>query len=468
MKHKIKLKLKKILMNLLYKLDATSVVNSRKGHSISEIALNSNNLVSNHDENQRPVLVYNSDSSILNKDMLTAAVQAFFGVSRLDEWQQLYCNKLSNKGNFSNAKSLLLELIALVDMRIFKQIPEPIHQKHKLILSKTLFDALGNKIAYSSKYKDNTSSVVWPDPSSKKPSSLFDTLPWAVTNPIIDKQTPIGSAGSCFALEIAHRLQQHGFNYVIKEPKLNKKLADAPANWGIIFNVPALRQMVERSFGLRKLPKLLWAAKSGDKMKYFDPFREDVIFESIDAYNKDYSKHLESCRAALTECKAFVMTVGMNEIWQLRSDKSVFSRAPWNIAPELIERRVLTVEENVAELQKLIDTWRYFNPDIKLIISVSPVPLHATFRGNSHHVVTANCASKSTLRCAVEKFCADNHNVHYFPSYETVMYCTKNPWTSDQRHVAPHAINNVMELFEKMFLRQGSSVNAKNKLLHSA
>lgn len=142
----------------------------------------------------------------------------------------------------------------------------------------------------------------------------------------------------------------------------------------------------------------------------------------------------------------------MNEVWYLTADGTPISRCPWALAPHLVEKRVLTVEDNVRELQKMLDIWRSFNPGLKLIVTVSPVPLHATFRADENHVIAANHHSKSVLRVAAEKFCNANPSVYYFPSFEQVMYCTREPWSPDQRHVSRAAVDGVMALFDEMFV----------------
>jgi hypothetical protein len=118
------------------------------------------------------------------------------------------------------------------------------------------------------------------------------------------------------------------------------------------------------------------------------------------------------------------------------------------------------VEENLNELQRMLDILRHHNPEVELIVSVSPVPLHATFRGHEQHVIAANAHSKATLRVVAEEFCARNPGVHYFPSYEVVTQCAANPWEPDQRHVRREAVEQVMALFERMFVVTGSGDGA--------
>ena len=57
-------------------------------------------------------------------------------------------------------------------------------------------------------------------------------------------------------------------------------------------------------------------------------------------------------------------------------------------------------DRDLARLDRADDILRRYNPGVKLIVSLSPVPLHATFRHETEHVVEANMYSKSVLRVA--------------------------------------------------------------------
>jgi GSCFA family len=65
---------------------------------------------------------------------------------------------------------------------------------------------------------------------------------------------------------------------------------------------------------------------------------------------------------------------------------------------------------------------RDVNPDVRIVASVSPVPLKATFCGPD--VLVSNCVSKSTLRSALHEALPvlrrEGATVDYFPSYEIV------------------------------------------------
>jgi hypothetical protein len=96
---------------------------------------------------------------------------------------------------------------------------------------------------------------------------------------------------------------------------------------------------------------------------------------------------------------------------------------------------------------------RVHNPNVSIVCTLSPIALHATFRGNEYHIVTANSHSKSVSRVAAEEFVSRTKNAYYFPSYEVVTTSTEAPWKPNQRHVSEVAVNKVMKLFHKMFER---------------
>ena len=178
-----------------------------------------------------------------------------------------------------------------------------------------------------------------------------------------------------------------------------------------------------------------------------------MAFRSVADYEENYQAHVAAARSAFEQMDVFILTLGLNEVWSFAADGSVFSRSPWRAAPTLIRRNILTVEENVEDLLKMADILRRFNPKVKIICTVSPVPLHATFRADDHHVVAANTHSKAVLRVAAEEFVRRCGETYYFPSYEIVTVSTENPWAPDQRHVSRSAVDKVMSAFINMYVK---------------
>jgi GSCFA family len=447
------------LFKILSRLDEGFVLNSTRQITLATEAGQRIPIPGSETAVEDAPVVVNEDGLIVGEKTLYLTLSSFFGKGELTKGQRELLEFLTQKKNsWINHEELLKAAIVFAEDKSRSTHAEVALEGAELLfqLRSHQDQTRKNRLAYTLQEKDNPQAVFWPNPTSDKPTSLFHELPWARSFKFIDRATPIGSAGSCFAMEIAHRLQRDGYNYVITEPYPNASngLSNSCARWGIIFNTPSFRQLVERAFGVRSLPKIVWSMKRAGKIEILDPFREDIVFSSIEEYAADLPKHIAAARDAFIKAKVFVLTLGVNEVWKLKTDNSVFSRAPWRIASNLTERKVMTVEENLHELQTMLDLWRKFNPEVKIILSVSPVPLHATFRGDEYHVISANAHSKATLRVVAEEFVRRNKNVYYFPSYETVMYCTEGAWHKDQRHVSREAVDNVMHLFGKMFLSE--------------
>ncbi len=316
-------------------------------------------------------------------------------------------------------------------------------------------------------HRNTPESGFWPDPTDPKNTrSLYREYPTVEQYRFIDKQTKIVSAGSCFATEIARWLQLRGFNYLVAEsdtpddqsynvPDGQDGVANASAAWGIIFNTPAFRQLVGYAFGEWERPEIVFNLSDRILM---DPFRENVHFKTVEDYERNRPIHRSAARRVLTEAEVLIITLGLNEVWFFRPDGSAFSRNPWRSAPSLIEARVPSVAENVDELEELYRILKRHNPGVRLIVTLSPVALHATFQHDEMHIIEANTLSKATLRLAADEFCRRHDDVHYFPSYEMVMTCIQDPWDPDQRHVSRKAIDRVMQMFQHMFMKSGTDV----------
>ena len=117
--------------------------------------------------------------------------------------------------------------------------------------------------------------------------------------------------------------------------------------------------------------------------------------------------------------------------------------------PERHKFRVSSVAENKENIRAMVDIIAKHRPDAKVIFTVSPIPLGATFRPVSS--MTANSVSKAILRAALDEVLRDldaDANVHYWPSFEIVNDVFADVWTMDRRHVSPAVLDFVMTLFE--------------------
>ena len=263
--------------------------------------------------------------------------------------------------------------------------------------------------------------------------------------PLIDKQTKITSIGSCFARNIAIYLISRQYNYLVTE----NPFQEASAHWDQVFNTACMRQIFEYTYNDNWRPLVRWWPK-GEMVQ--DPFRRNIIYKR-ETCKQSFACHRRKSYKALTEADIIILTLGLIETWRDRRDKMTYYRVPSPkiYDPNIHEFYVQNIQDCQKDLNKIHRLLKQHNSKAKIIITVSPVPLFATFRMDVDAVI-ANSLSKSTLRVAAEYFSQHHENVYYFPSFEIVTQGIPNPYEKDNRHVTEDTINKVMEVFESQFM----------------
>jgi hypothetical protein len=106
-------------------------------------------------------------------------------------------------------------------------------------------------------------------------------------------------------------------------------------------------------------------------------------------------------------------------------------------------------------------------PGARILFTVSPVPLAATFRPVS--CLTANSVSKAILRAALDEFHRNhwdrvNRDLFYFPSYEVICHLFPDSFDEDNRHPKMAIVEFIMKLFEAAYCRTSLSLGEVNEL----
>jgi len=406
-------------------------------------------------------LVVNNNESIRSKDYFHIFLESIFYGHHPDGLIKSLEEHLTSHSDSVNCADDIYALIrkalqdGLVKSDLAEKLCSLVDSAEQLTQS--------NKQAYATRQKNNAynqtsryeaSSIQWPGEVLQNSQAYFATEPYIQKNAMIDKSTVIVSAGSCFASGIGRELVSRGFNYPIEEPVLDDSLF-SNCRWGAIYNIPSLKQLVLLAKGKWKHPSVLWSVRGANGIEYWDPFRENIRYSSVDEAVASRESHQKACLRIFEKADVFVITLGMTEAWKMRMDNSYFSRCPWRLSPHLVEPVDMSVGQCVAELKILLKELQELRPDIKIVVTVSPIPLSATFRVPHSHVVEASCLSKSRLRVAAEEFASSHRDcVYYFPSYEKVMYCTENPWSSDFRHLRDGVFNGVVNMFMNMYYKE--------------
>ncbi len=279
----------------------------------------------------------------------------------------------------------------------------------------------------------------------------------------ISRTDKIVTAGSCFAQHVARYLREAGYNYLVTEkahPVFEPDFAKAfhygsfSARYGNLYTARQLRQLLERSHGEFEPLAVSWP--KGSSGAVVDPFRPQIQpdgFVSEAELLEDRRHHFAAVRRAIAEMDVFVFTLGLTEGWADRRDGAVFPIAPGVAGgvydPDTVEFRNFSLGETVEDLSFSLDSIRRINPAVRIILTVSPVPLNATFE--DRHVFVSTTWSKAVLRLAAEEMLGRYRDCLYFPSYEviTAPHVRGAYFGPDCREVSEEGVNHVMGLFFK-------------------
>ena len=235
----------------------------------------------------------------------------------------------------------------------------------------------------------------------------------------ISPSTPIASMGSCFAREIKRRLIERSYNYITEETSHPASI-HASAAWERVYSTHCMRQIFEYTFEQWKPDLRWWVAPESNIIQ--DPYRRHLIYDNLREAEEDFAQHRALSRKALENAAVLILTLGLTEIWEDTVDGSVISlpSGPYVNEGGDMSRyrfRVSRYEDNLNNLERIHEIMAAANPECKMIITVSPVNLWATFRQDLD-VISASCNSKSTLRAAADEFTVRHENVFYFPAFE--------------------------------------------------
>jgi hypothetical protein len=279
----------------------------------------------------------------------------------------------------------------------------------------------------------------------------------------LSKSDKIVTAGSCFAEHIGRHLKASGCAYLITEPAhplasegaaLTMNYGRFSARYGNVYTSRQLLQLFDRAYGRFSPVEDVWEESDGS---FIDPFRPNIQpkgFTSFRELTLDRKQHFAAVRKAFETLDVFIFTLGLTECWRSRLDGAAFPLCPGVrgglFSAQLHEFVNFDVDEVVADMQAFIKRLRTVNPEAKVILTVSPVPLAAT--AENRHVLVSTVYSKSVLRVSAEKLSRNLEKVAYFPAYEIITRPNTNYFDADGRSVTERGVAQVMRIFSSNYL----------------
>lgn len=256
---------------------------------------------------------------------------------------------------------------------------------------------------------------------------------WTPVERFINKNTRITAFGSCFASHLTNHLSNIGYD-------LSKDRASdiyvSSMGEGLV-NTHSLLQQFEWALDNVKPPDNLWHGFKAEEFGYDEEIREKT-------------------RKIFLETDFFIITLGLSEVWYDEISGGVFWRAvpKDHYDPVRHKFRVCSFGETKSNIEKIYDIISRHVPKAKILFTLSPVPLAATFRNVS--CLTADSVSKAILRTALDEFYRDhlvelNDRLFYFPSYEIISCLFYDRYVDDNRHPHAYIVDFIMNLFVAVY-----------------
>jgi hypothetical protein len=248
----------------------------------------------------------------------------------------------------------------------------------------------------------------------------------------IKHEDSISLMGSCFAESIGEKLKHHKFN-VFNNP------------FGIIYNPFSLAKSVSRVIANN--------IYSEDDISYFNnkwlSLDHHGSFSKLDKNEclTTINDSIQTAHEKLKESKTLFITFG--SAWVYEYGEFGIVANCHKMPSQEFNKRLLSVKEIISCYENLIEELKSFNPELKIVFTVSPV----------RHVkdgVHENNLSKSTLHLAVHQLVLQHKNCSYFPAYEIIVDELRDYryYKDDLVHPTSMAINYVWEHFSTCYFNK--------------
>ena len=252
----------------------------------------------------------------------------------------------------------------------------------------------------------------------------------------INHKDLILSIGSCFSTNISQRLKNLKFR-VINNP------------YGTLYNPHSI---LESLF-------LQEEAFSGNYVQRDELWVNYLSHSDINSTSKPelesllYSK-AEELSQLIKNCNYLVLTFGSSKIYRLKNTGQIVANCH-KVPQQEFKSELYKSQELVEHFKSSHSRLKEFNPDLKIILTVSPV----RYLGDG---MQFNQLNKSHLILACNEIVDQLEDVYYFPSYEIILDDLRDYrwYEPDLIHPNKQAIEYVWSIFtETYFSEQTKSTN---------
>jgi len=216
---------------------------------------------------------------------------------------------------------------------------------------------------------------------------------------LIDYNDKIVSVGSCFAINIAKRLQYYQFQNTVNP-------------LGILFHPVAINRLLEFAVNDKVftqndvfLHNEIWSCF--DAHSDLNHLEQDDIIEQLNSKTREFKTNI-------TNATHIILTLGTAWVYRNKQSNQIVANCH-KVPQNQFDKELMSVRDCLKAIGAIEKNIRKLNPDIQIIYTISPV----------RHIkdgFVENQRSKAHLIAALQDHLEKNKTLnYYFPSYEIVM-----------------------------------------------
>jgi hypothetical protein len=256
----------------------------------------------------------------------------------------------------------------------------------------------------------------------------------------IDHKHGVMMIGSCFSDSIGQKLEKQKFQVDINP-------------FGVLYNPASIAQGLDILISKKEFTEddLHFANERWFSFYHHSDYSHPDKEKCLDLINSQIS----SSHEFLKKASFLFVTVGTAWVFSRKESNKVVSNCH-KLSASKFNRYRLSPYDISDILKSSIEKLHKFNPQLKLVFTVSPI---RHWKDGAH----GNQISKAALLLAIEKLMEDNPEIGYFPSYEIMMDELRDYrfYESDMLHISPVAVDYIYERFADCYF------SAKTKKLNA-
>ena len=275
---------------------------------------------------------------------------------------------------------------------------------------------------------------------------MFRTpLPAYDTEYRIDHSCSLMTLGSCFSSNIGDRLIKDTF---LCESSLG----------GTLYHPFALMSLFQNAINQSPPDKNKYIER--DNAWLHHDFHSSLRAQSRELLENQLYALLENTQKLLKSVDYLIITWGTSWIYRHKENDSYVANCH-KVPAKKFKRELVSAKSLIENTEKLIDLLKAVNPNLNIILTVSPV----------RHIrdgLIENNVSKSNLLIAAYHLNQKYEHLSYYPAYEIMMDDLRDYrfYEKDLIHPNEMAIDYIYEHFKKCFFNEQTVnlVNAWNKV----